>query len=98
MEKIKVLHITQSVGGVETYLRQVIQNIDRSKFDLSIVSCEPSLEKCVLHMRFPIIISICQGFQSFYRPGICFQNQIINKKQKPALVHLHSSKAGLLEG
>ena len=29
MEKIKVLHITQAFGGVETYLRQVVQNIDK---------------------------------------------------------------------
>ena len=38
MEKIKVLQITQSVGGVETYLRQMLQNIDRNRFEVIIVS------------------------------------------------------------
>ena len=45
MEKIKVLQITQSVGGVETYLRQMLQNIDRNRFEVIIVSCEPSLKQ-----------------------------------------------------
>src|SRR6266542_998720 len=40
MEKIKVLHITQAFGGVETYLRQVVQNIDKEKYEIIIASPE----------------------------------------------------------
>jgi glycosyltransferase involved in cell wall biosynthesis len=97
MEKIKVLHITQSVGGVETYLRQVIQNIDRSKFDLSIVSCEPSLEKMCATYEIPYHhINMSRGFNPFTDLVSVFKIRSLIKKQKPALVHLHSSKAGFV--
>lgn len=97
MERIKVLHITQSVGGVETYLRQVIQNIDRSKFDLSIASCEPSLEKlCALHEVPYHSIKMSRGFNPFTDLVSIFKIRALIKKHKPALVHLHSSKAGFV--
>ena len=35
--RIKILHITQSVGGVETYLKQIISTIDHSRFELKII-------------------------------------------------------------
>lgn len=97
MEKIKVLHITQSVGGVETYLRQVILNIDRSKFDLAIASCEPSLEKlCALHEVPYFNIKMSRGVNPFLDIVSIFKIISLIKKQKPALVHLHSSKAGFV--
>lgn len=95
MEKIKVLHITQSVGGVETYLRQVIQNIDRSRFDLSVASCEESIEKmCALHEVPYFHIGMSRGANPFKDLVSILKIRALIKKHKPALVHLHSSKAG----
>lgn len=97
MEKIKVLHITQSVGGVETYLRQVIQNIDRSRYDLSIASCEPSLEKlCALHEVPYFHLNMSRGVNPFVDLQSIFKIRALIKKQQPQLVHLHSSKAGFV--
>ena len=31
LHRIKILHITQSVGGVETYLKQIISTIDHNR-------------------------------------------------------------------
>lgn len=97
MEQVKVLHITQSVGGVETYLRQVIQNVDRSKFHLSIASCEPSLEKMCATYEVPYHhISMSRGFNPFTDIVSIFSIIALIKKEKPSLVHLHSSKAGFV--
>ena len=97
MERIKVLHITQSIGGVETYLKQVIQNIDRSRFDLSIASCEPSLEKlCALHEIPYFDIKMSRGVNPFVDIISIFKIRALIKKQKPGIVHLHSSKAGFV--
>ena len=97
MERIKVLHITQSIGGVETYLKQVIQNIDRSRFDLSIASCEPSLEKlCALHEIPYYDIKMSRGVNPFVDLISIFKIRGLIKKHKPGIVHLHSSKAGFV--
>src|SRR3954447_26126428 len=97
MERIKVMHITQSVGGVETYLRQVVQNIDRQRFEIVIASSENTIQKfCeeenVKHYR----LHMSRGFNPFSDLRSIFGIRRLIKKEKPKLVHLHSSKAGFV--
>ena len=33
MKKIKVLHIAQAAGGVDIYLRALIKNLDKNRYD-----------------------------------------------------------------
>ena len=97
MEKIKVLQVTQSVGGVETYLRQMVQNIDRNRFEIIIVSCEPSLKQYCAEAGVKYYeVKMSRGFNPFRDLGSVLAIRRIIKKEKPALVHLHSSKAGFV--
>lgn len=98
MEKIKVLHITQAFGGVETYLRQVVQNIDRNKFEIVIASPQKITlqnlcrENNVKHH----VVNMARGVNPFADFASFFRLRSLIKKEKPNLVHLHSSKAGFV--
>ncbi len=97
MEKIKVLHITQSVGGVETYIRQVVQNIDRTRFEIIIASSEITLQQfCEQQDIRYYEVRMGRGFNPFVDMGSVFELRKLIKKVKPAFVHLHSSKAGFV--
>lgn len=97
MEKIKVLQVTQSVGGVETYLRQMVQNIDRERFEVIIVSCEPSLKQFCAEAGVKYYeVKMSRGFNPFRDFTSVLGIRKVIKKERPALVHLHSSKAGFV--
>ena len=97
MEKIKVLQITQSVGGVETYLRQMVHNINRDRFEIIIVSCEPTLKQFCEEASVKYYeVKMSRGFNPFRDFSSVLSLRKIIKKEKPALVHLHSSKAGFV--
>ncbi len=97
MERIKVLHITQSVGGVETYLRQVVQYIDHRKFEIVIASSEPAIENfCATQQIKHYHLRLSRGFNPFTDLLSVFSIRALIQKEKPKLVHLHSSKAGFV--
>jgi glycosyltransferase involved in cell wall biosynthesis len=98
MSRIKVLHITQSVGGVETYLKQVLSTIDHEKFEIVIVGTiseylEPYCTK--YNVRFKRL-KMARGLNPFLDIISIFQLIGIIRKEKPVLTHLHSSKGGFL--
>lgn len=95
MKKIKIMHITQSVGGVATYLYQVVQHIDKEKFELVIVSSEKEFEK--FEQAYDIKyykVKMSRGFSLLNDTKLFFSLRSILKKEKPAIVHLHTAKAG----
>jgi glycosyltransferase involved in cell wall biosynthesis len=97
MEPIKVMHITQSVGGVETYLRQVVLNVDRNKFEIVIASSEETIQKfCVEQNIKHHHIQMSRGFNPLKDVFSIFRIRKLIKNEKPKLVHLHSSKAGFV--
>ncbi|HEY6975259.1 MAG TPA: glycosyltransferase [Chitinophagaceae bacterium] len=98
MEKIKVLHITQAFGGVETYLRQVVQNIDKEKFEIIIASPEKdTLQKfCTDNNIRHHVIYMSRGVNPFGDIMSVFRIRKLIGKENPKLVHLHSSKAGFV--
>lgn len=98
MEKIKVLHITQAFGGVETYLRQVVQNIDKEKYEIIIASPEKdTLQKfCADNNVKHYVLHMSRGINLPGDIGSIFRIRGLIKKEKPKLVHLHSSKAGFV--
>jgi glycosyltransferase involved in cell wall biosynthesis len=98
MKRIKILHITQSVGGVETYLKQIISTIDHTKFELVLVGTiseylQPYCEK--YNVRFKRL-TMARGLNPILDIRSIFQLMSIIKKENPACVHLHSSKGGFL--
>jgi glycosyltransferase involved in cell wall biosynthesis len=98
MEKIKVLHITQAFGGVETYLRQVVQNIDRNKFEIIVASPEKDTLQnfCAQNNVKHHVLHMARGANPFGDLASIFRIRRLIKKEKPKLVHLHSSKAGFV--
>lgn len=98
MEKIKVLHITQAFGGVETYLRQVVQNIDREKFEIVIASPERDLLQnfCKENNVKHYVLHLARGANPIGDLASVFRIRKLIKKEKPNIVHLHSSKAGFV--
>jgi glycosyltransferase involved in cell wall biosynthesis len=98
MEKIKVLHITQAFGGVETYLRQVVQNIDRNKFEIIIASPEKDTLQnfCAANNVKHHLLHMSRGVNPLGDLASIFRIRRLIKKERPHLVHLHSSKAGFV--
>ena len=96
--RIKVLHITQSVGGVETYLKQVISAINHSRFELKIVgTISENLEPyCITHNVSFIRLKMARGLNPVTDIRSVFQLKKIIQKEKAGCVHLHSAKAGFV--
>ena len=98
MKRIKVLHITQAFGGVETYIRQVVQNIDKNKFEIVVASPEKdTLQKfCAEHNVKHCVLHMARDANPFHDIASIFRIRRLIKKEKPNFVHLHSSKAGFV--
>lgn len=96
--KTKVVHITQGFGGLFTYIKQIVKQIDKGSFELEIVA--PENKEC---RRFCeensipyTVINLQRGFNPFKDfVGLLKLYNFLNKK-KPDLVHVHSAKAGFL--
>ncbi|MDR2951413.1 MAG: glycosyltransferase [Prevotella sp.] len=96
--KIKLLYITQSFGGVEIYIRQIIEYIDYTKFELTIIAppnrtfSEYCKEKGIEYLAIHMVrgLNVWLDIKSF------FQIRRIIKRLGPDIIHLHSSKAGVI--
>lgn len=98
-KKIKILHITQVQGGVQTYLEQIFTNINPEKFEM-VLAC-PSQREAIVKMakkhgvprvklEMPIKISPLSDLR-------CILAAVkLIKDIKPDIVHSHSSKAGII--
>ena len=98
MQRIKILHITQSVGGVETYLKQIISTIDHSRFELKIIgTISENLEPyCVKHNVAFIRLNMARGLNPVLDFKSVFQLKKIIQKERAACAHLHSAKGGFI--
>ncbi len=98
MQRIKVLHITQSVGGVETYLKQIISTIDHSRFELKIIgTISENLEPyCTKHNVAFTRLAMARGLNPFVDIKSVIQLRKLIRKEKAACAHLHSAKGGFI--
>jgi glycosyltransferase involved in cell wall biosynthesis len=98
MQRIKVLEITQSVGGVETYLKQVISTIDHSKYELKIVgTISENLEPYCIKYNVPFIrLKMARGLNPILDITSVFRLKKVLQQEKPVCAHLHSAKGGFL--
>lgn len=93
-----VLHITQSLGGVETSIRSIVNNIDDRIFKSIILCPDPDLE---------VTGKSGSKVKTYYIP-YCREVSILNdlkhilatiklvKRVKPDLLHCHSAKGGFI--
>ncbi len=98
LRRIKVLHITQSVGGVETYLKQIISTIDHSRFELKIIgTVSEYLEPYCIQYNVPFIrLKMARGLNPVLDLQSVFRLKKIIVKEKAACAHLHSAKGGFI--
>lgn len=97
MDKKKIMHIAQSPGGVERYIKMFLTNINSNEFE-NILICSKDYKKenyMGLVSGFESIdmireINFIQDFKSIVKV-----RKFINK-YKPDIVYMHSSKAGAI--
>ena len=98
-EKIKIIHIAQSAGGVEEYLYLLLKNLDQNKYENVLIVSEDykkykekfeDICKKIYFVPMQREINLKKDFRAI--------NEIrkILKKQKYDLLYMHSSKAGAL--
>ncbi|MGL5560174.1 MAG: glycosyltransferase family 4 protein [Paraclostridium dentum] len=99
MKKIKVLHITQAtIGGTLEYLKLFFNNIDKDKYEVNLVCPNYGPMKSEIEnigVKVHVVdmsrdINVKDDLKSF------IELKKIIKKLNPDIVHLHSSKAGVL--
>jgi glycosyltransferase involved in cell wall biosynthesis len=100
MRKIKIVHILNSVGGVDVSARLILKNLDSSKFKSYVIHGENDTDKPyfnninekVKDYQLPIQreISLFKDVKSVY------QTIKIIKALKPDIIHAHSAKGGIV--
>lgn len=96
MRKLRVLHVAQSAGGVDRFLRSLIKNLDKDRYD-NILIC--SNDFCYANYKNYV--------SEFYQLGmtrdvslrdLCYVYKVrkLIKQIKPDIVYAHSSKAGVI--
>lgn len=97
MDRIKVIEITQSVSGVETYLKLMATNIDKTKFEIIFASSESSYEAFCNEQGLKFYkLPLSRSFNPFTDISSFLAIRKVIKKEKPNLVHLHTAKGGFL--
>lgn len=95
---IKILHVTECLGGVETYLNLLAAHIDPEKFEFHFVlPRQCTVSEIANERKFgATYLSISHNLQPI-KDFICtLKLRSLINDLKPQIVHLHSSKAGLL--
>ncbi|WP_343618371.1 glycosyltransferase [Flavobacterium sp.] len=100
MSKIKIVHILHSVGGVDVSLRQILENVNTLDFESIVIHGNDDSKEdffnrnkeLVRSYKLPIYrkISIKNDFISLIKA------LKIIRKEKPAVIHSHSTKGGVI--
>ncbi|MDO6759756.1 glycosyltransferase family 4 protein [Tamlana sp. 2_MG-2023] len=100
MSRIKIIHILNSVGGVDVSLRLILENIDSKKFESIVIHGTAdtktpyvdNLGNPVVDYKVPIQRDI-----SLYNDLSAIKHTLkILKKEQPLLIHAHSAKGGII--
>jgi glycosyltransferase involved in cell wall biosynthesis len=96
--KIKVVHITQSLGGVKTYLEYILGGCDNNKFQHVIIAPEHSEFQhfCKEHSVRYYPIKIQRSINPFKDLAALFSIILILKQERPTIIQTHSAKGGFL--
>lgn len=97
--KINVLHISQAAGGVETHILHILEHIDKNRFRLNLICPQSNgglykrAEELGVHVHAVSMIRRIEPLHDIYS---IWAISALMKKIKPDIVHVHSSKAGVL--
>jgi len=95
--KIKIVHILISISGIDTYLRYILDNIDLDKFEFVIIHANhdnAKFDNYKGHIK-EYKIDIKKSINPLYDFKTLQDCYLILKKEKPNLIHCHSSKGGV---
>lgn len=99
MTKIKILHITQSVGGIETYIDMLLRYLEPAKFECSLICPDQEgtlAEKARIIGVSVHIVPMVRSIIPWKDIRHYYMIKRIIRSIKPDLIHVHSSKAGVL--
>jgi glycosyltransferase involved in cell wall biosynthesis len=100
MAKTKIAHVLHSLGGVDVYVRLLLNNIDTDSFENVVIhgtkdTTVPFLGKNKKNIK-EYKISIFREISVFNDLKATYQTYQILKKEKPDLIHSHSAKGGII--
>lgn len=97
LQKHKILIISQSTGGVETFIKLIVQYIDKDKFEIAIASSVDSIKDfCQNNGTRFYSLGLSRGISFFADVKCFFRIRKIIAKEKPSIVHLQTAKAGFI--
>ena len=100
MAKKKIVHLLHSIGGVDVYLRLVLENMNTDSFENIVIHGTKDTKKPFFDKNGNTIkeykVSIFRDISIFYDIISLFQTYKILKKEKPNLIHAHSAKGGIV--
>ncbi len=97
--KIRILHITQALGGVESYLNQIIQHIDREHFEIFLMFPKSDGPLAVTAKKLgveQINVDLARDINPLKDVAGLVRMSRDVRRIRPDLIHVHSSKAGVL--
>ena len=94
--KTKIALILNSIGGVDIYIRHLLNFINFEKYDIIVISnkCE-SLETVFNNVTF-YSLEIKRNIDPFKDTATLFKTIKILKKERPQIIHCHSAKGGAI--
>jgi hypothetical protein len=96
--KIKILHVTQSLGGVKTYLENIFNYSDDNDFQYIIAAPEHAELQRLCKSKFVTYypIKIRRSINPVVDVAALIKIITIIKFEQPDIVHTHSAKGGFL--
>jgi len=102
MKQIRVLEIAKSTAGVAEYVRWLVQGLDRSKFELTVVCLSEGSEAFSRELTQTYHIKAYNLAMDRYRVNLLSDTSVfialwkILRSEKFDLIHVHASKPGFL--
>ena len=97
MNKVHVVHIAQSLGGVETAVRNIVENIDDTRFASSVMTIRNLDIYSKSGNKVPCYeVPMSRGIRPLRDSRSYLAVLRTARKLKPDVIHCHSSKGGYL--
>lgn len=100
MAKKKIVHLLHSIGGVDVYLRLVLENVNGDSLENIVIHGTKDTEKPFFDKNGSKVkeykVSIFRDISILNDIKSLFQTYKILKREKPNLIHAHSAKGGII--
>jgi glycosyltransferase involved in cell wall biosynthesis len=97
-DPLKVVHVTQALGGVSQVIENIVAHADGQSFDFSVIA-PPGIHEMCSDSGKPVPVyhvSFVRSISPRADTACLFQTIAHLRRIRPHLVHAHSSKAGVI--